>query len=206
LQTGRAIRFARVDEFAGSKEDGSARFEAYLAECMSSLTRGQLRLARETCETFLREAEAEGRATEAASARSVLGQALLNQGELKAARSVLERALADHGLRRDGETGSRFWDAEVSATAFLAAVEWHLGEAERARQLVNQAIRRAEELGILPIIGMALNWGAVLESQRHDVLATRNAADAVLALAEEHGIKSIADFNLWNGPPLLPAS
>jgi predicted ATPase len=152
-------------------------------------------LARETCETFLREAEAEGRATEAASARSMLGLIMLNQGELNAARSVLERALADHGPRRDGEAGSRFWDAEVSATAVLAAVEWHLGEAEGARELINRAVRRAEELGILPIIGVALNWRAVLESQRHDALATRNAADAVLALAEEHGIKSIADFN-----------
>src|SRR5262249_51380996 len=50
-------------------------------------------------------------------------------------------------------------------------------------------------LGILPITVLALNWRVVLESQRHDVLATRNAADAVLALAEEHGIKSTADFN-----------
>jgi predicted ATPase len=187
--------FARVDEFAGSNANASARFEVYLAESMSSLTRGQLRLAGETCETFLREAEAEGRATKAASARSRLGLVLLNQGELKAARSVLERALADYDPRRDGETGSRFFDVEVNATAVLAATEWHLGEADRARELINRAVRRAEELGVLPIIVFALNWRAVLESQRHDVLATRDAADAVLALAEEHGIKSIADFN-----------
>jgi ATP/maltotriose-dependent transcriptional regulator MalT len=187
--------FTRVDEFAGPKENAAARFAAYFAECISSLARSQLRLARETSETFLRDAEAEGRATEAASARSVLGQVLLNQGELKAARSVLERALADCGPRRDGETGSRFWDAEVSATSFLAAVEWHLGEADRARALINRAVRRAEELGSIPITVMALNWRAVLESQRHDVLATRNAADAVLALAEEHGVKGVSEFD-----------
>jgi tetratricopeptide (TPR) repeat protein len=187
--------FALVDEFAGQVKNAAGRFAAYFAQCQSSLARGQSRSARETAETFLREAEAEGRANEAASARSMLGLVLLNQGELKAARSVLERALAGYDPRRDGETGSRFWDAEVSAMAELAAVEWHLGEAERARELINRAVRRAEELSILPIILIALNWRAVLESQRHDVLATRNAADAVLALTEEHGVKSVSDFN-----------
>jgi predicted ATPase len=187
--------FARVDEFAGPKENPAARFAAYFAECISNLSRGQLRLARETCESFLREAEAEGRAAEATSVRSVLGQVLLNQGELKAARSVLERALADYDPRRDGEPGSRFRDAEVSATAVLAATEWHLGEADRARELINRAVRRAEELSILPITAMALIWRAVLESQRHDASATRDAADAVLALTEEHGVKGVAEFN-----------
>jgi class 3 adenylate cyclase/tetratricopeptide (TPR) repeat protein len=186
---------ARVGEFAGSAKNAAPRFAAFFAESMGSLSRGQLRLARETCETFLRDVEAEGRTTDAASARAVLGLVLLNQGELKAARSVLERALADCDPRPDGETGFRFWDAEVTATAELAATEWHLGEADRARELINRAVPRAEELSLPPITALALNWRAVLESQRHDVLATRNAADAMLALTEEHGLKEFADYN-----------
>jgi tetratricopeptide (TPR) repeat protein len=187
--------FARIGEFAGPKEKAAARFAAYYAQCQSSFTRGQSRLARETTQTFLREAEAEGRAAEVAFARTMLGLILLNQGELEAARSVLERALADYDPRRDGATGSRFWDAEVGASAVLAAVEWHLGEAERARELINRAVRRAEELGTLQNIIMALNWRAVLESQRHGVLATRDAADTVLTMAEEHGMAEFAEHN-----------
>jgi predicted ATPase len=192
-ETGSA--FGRVREFAGPAENVAARFAAYYARCQSSFLRGQSSSAREIAETFLREAEAEGRAIEAGFARSMEGLILLNQGELKSARSVLERALSDYGPQRDGETAFRFWDAEVSAAAYLALVEWHLGEVEHARELINRAVRRAEELDILPIIVHALNWRAVLECQRHDVSATRIAADAVLALAEEHGLKGVADFN-----------
>ena len=103
------------------------------------MVRGEYSQTRAIAETFLREAEAEGRATEAAAARRMLGLTLLNQGELKAARSVLERALDDTVSQRDGETQFLFdWDTdgEASAAAYLALTEWHLGEPERARQLI----------------------------------------------------------------------
>jgi predicted ATPase len=187
--------FVRLREFAGSAESAEARFLAYDAQCVRNFMRGELRLARETAETFLREAEANGLAKEAGAARRALGLALLFQGELKAARSVLERALNDYVPERDGETQFRFnRDPEVGAAANLALAEWHLGGVERAHQLMNRAVRRAEELGNAAAVAYALNWKVVLESHRHDVSATRDAADAVLALTEERGIKTYADL------------
>ena len=56
--------FARVTDFAASGEDAPMRFAAYDAECQSSFMRGEYTKAQEIAETFLREAEAEGRATE----------------------------------------------------------------------------------------------------------------------------------------------
>jgi predicted ATPase len=187
--------FARISEFAGPAESVAARFLAYDVQCLRTFMRGDLRSARETAETFLREAEADGRATEAGAARRMLGLGLLFQGELKAARSVLERALNDYVPERDGETQFQFGrDTEVSAAANLALAEWHLGDVERARQLINRAVRRAEELGNVAAIAHALSWKAVLESHRHDVSATRDVADALLALTEEHSIKTYAEF------------
>jgi predicted ATPase len=157
--------------------------------------RGELRSARETAETFLREAEADRRATEAGVARRMLGLILLKQGDVKAARSVLERALNDYVPERDGEAQFQFGrDTEVSAAANLALAEWHLGDVERVRQLINRAVRRAEEFGNVAAVAHALNWKAVLESHRQDVSATRDAADALLALTEERGIRTYADF------------
>ena len=128
--------FARVDEFAGPAENAAARFAAADAQSLSSFVRGELRHARETAETFLREAEAEGRGMEAGAARRMLGLVCLFQGDLKAARSVLERALADYLPERDGKTQFLFGrDTEVAAAAYLALAEWHLGEVERARHL-----------------------------------------------------------------------
>jgi predicted ATPase len=191
------VAFARASEFAGSAGDGPARLVAYYAQCLRGLVRGEYAQARGIAEAFLREAEAYGRATEAAAARRMLGLILLNQGELKSARSVLERALGDIVSQPDGETQFLFdWDTdgEASAAAYLALAEWHLGELERARQLIQRAIGRADKLGHVATVANVLFFKTVLESRRDDVLATQQAAEALLRLAKEHGIKSFADM------------
>ena len=175
--------FSRAAEFAGPAEEASTRLVAYYAECLRGIVRGEYGQARGIAETFLQEAEAQGRATEAAAARRMLGLTLLNQGELKAARSVLERALEETVSRRDGETQFLFdWDTdgEASAAAYLALTEWHLGELERARQLIQQATRRADQLGHAATVANVLFFRTVLESRRDDALATQRAAEDLL--------------------------
>jgi class 3 adenylate cyclase/predicted ATPase len=184
--------FARVREFAGPAENPVARFAAYDAQSLRSHMRGEHAQAREAAEFFLREAEAEGRATEAGAARRALGLVCLMQGDLKAARSVLERALADYLPERDAETQFIFGrDTEVAAAAYLAVAEWHLGEVERARHLIERSSRRADELGHGSVIAKAFK--TLLESRRNDASATRLAADAALRLTKEYGIKTYAD-------------
>jgi class 3 adenylate cyclase/predicted ATPase len=193
-ETGAA--FARANQFAQLNQDARAHSVAYYAQCLRSIMRGEYGQAREIAEIFLREAEAGGHDTEAGAARRMLGLALLNQGELIAARSALERALHDAAPQRDGETQFLFdWDTdgEASAAAYLALAEWHLGEVERARQLIQRAIRRAEKLGHVATIANVLFFKTLLESRRNDASATRLAADALLGLAEEHGIKTFTD-------------
>jgi class 3 adenylate cyclase/predicted ATPase len=186
--------YARASELARPAERGAARFVTYYAQCLTGFMRGQNRQARETAEVFLREAEAEGRATEAGVACRVLGFVLLKFGDLQAARSVLERALGDYVRERDEETMFRFGnDTQVSATNFLALTEWHLGELERARELTDKSTRRAAELGHVPAVASALYFTTVLESRRGDVLATRSGAETLLALTEEHNMKTYAD-------------
>jgi tetratricopeptide (TPR) repeat protein len=171
-----------------------------------------IRPSAENAEAFLREAEAKGRATEAGVARRVLGFVLLSQGDLKAARSVLERALGDYIAERDREALFRFGnDTQVSATNFLALTEWHLGEVERAGQLTDRAIRRAGEVDHVAAVASALFFKTVLASRRDDVLATRVAVEALLALTEEHNMKTYADVgqvyaNWVRGRQLDPAA
>jgi tetratricopeptide (TPR) repeat protein len=134
--------FARVGEFSGQKENAAARFVAYYAQYLGSFIRGEFPLAREIAETFLREAEADRRATEAGTARRHLGLVLFYQGELKAARSFFERALADFVPKRDGDARVDI-DGQASAAASLASLGMAFGRIGRARQLIQQAIRRA---------------------------------------------------------------
>jgi class 3 adenylate cyclase/predicted ATPase len=187
--------FDRASEFAGLAEDASARFVAYDAQCLANVIRGELCLAREIAETFLREAEARGRATETSAARRMLGLVLLFQGGLKAARSMLEQALVEHVPERHGETRFRFGrDTEVSAAAYLALAEWYIGEVERARRLIDRALRRAEELGHVATVVQARFWSTMLETCRNDVAAARLAAHELLEITKEHGIKTYADL------------
>ena len=149
--------YARASKFAGPADEAAPRFVAYYGECLRSFMRGEHRQAHAEAEAFLREAEAEGRPTEAGVARRVLGFVSLQLGDLQEARKVLERALGDYVHERDRDTLFRFGnDTQVSATNFLALTEWHLGEFERARRLIDELTRRANELGHAASVASAL--------------------------------------------------
>jgi hypothetical protein len=183
---------ARVGEFAGLAENPTARFATYDGQCVISFMRGAFSLARQTAETYLREAEAGGRAMEARAARRLLGLVSLFKGELKSARSILEQA-SEYIPERDilFPLGS---DSQLSAMAYLSLALWHLGEVERARELIQQSIRRADELGHVPtMMAVALFWKTVLETRREDASAAGLTAEALLKLSEQYGIKTYAD-------------
>ena len=143
--------FARAVELTGGAENAAERFTAYWAQWVRSFVRGDLRLARTTAETFLREAEEGGYATEAGVARRGLGVTCLYQGDLAEARTILQRTLADYAPDRDAQTRLRFGlDMGVVTTAHLALAMWHLGDVERARQLAAEAVHIAAELDHAP--------------------------------------------------------
>ena len=58
-----------------------------------------------------------------------------------------------------------------------------------------RSIRRANELGHAAAIANALMWRTILESRRNDAPATRLAAEAVLEVSENYGIKNYADLS-----------
>jgi hypothetical protein len=100
--------FARVREISSGTDDSAERFPAYYAQFVRSDMRAEWSQAQGTAEAFLREAEDGGCATEACAARRCLGTACLFQGDLRGARALLERALADYAPDRDALTRFRF--------------------------------------------------------------------------------------------------
>jgi predicted ATPase len=147
----------------------------------------ELRSAREIAETFLSEAEAEGRATEAGVARRVLGLTCVMQGELALARDHLERAVRDYAPDRDRESRFRFgWDTGILAAVLLAWPVWFQGEVERARQLSEQAIRDAIDSGHPATLVHARWMELVLDCFRHDAAATLRSGETLVQLGREH--------------------
>ena len=182
--------FARARELAGGTENPAEQFPAYFAQWVRSLARGEHRRAQRAAETFLREAEEGGYATEAGFARRCLGASCCYQGKLLEAQTHLERALADYQPDRDAQSRFRFGhDTRILATANLVTTTWHLGQVERARQLAEQAVQSATELGHVPTGAFAHVFKTGLEILRNDPGAALRSAETLLALVREHGME-----------------
>jgi tetratricopeptide (TPR) repeat protein len=181
--------FARARELSGGTDAAAERFPAYYAQFVRSYMRAEWPQARGTAEDFLRDAQEGAYATEACAARRCLGTACLFQGDLREARALLERALADYAPDRDALTRIRFaLDTGVVAAAYLAVAMWHLGEAGRARQLAEQAIQRAAELGHAPTNASMYSILALLDAERDEPVAALRSAEMAQALGREHGM------------------
>ena len=108
-------------------------------------------MARQTAETFRRDADRTSQMTEMGVARRVLGTTCFAQGDFADALANLEEALRIYDLERDREAKFRFGnDIGAVATAYLAHAKWQFGELARARELIEQAVARAVEFCSCP--------------------------------------------------------
>src|SRR5579871_411264 len=183
--------YARASKLAGPAEEAAPRFVAHYGECLRSFMRGEHRQARAEAEAFVREAEAERRPMEAGVARRVLGFVSLLIGDLQEAQKALERALGEYVQERDRDALFRFGnDTRVSASNFLALTEWHLGEFDRARRLIEESARCSNKLGHPASVASALFFKTVIESRRGDGRAAQVAVESLRALTHEHNLKT----------------
>ena len=188
---------ARIGEWGANVTE---KYPIYYAQFARSYMRGELRQARSLAETFLREAELGGRATEAAVARRILGSTCLKilgstcllQGDLVEARALLERTLADYTASLDAEARIHFGhDVRPIAAANLASATWLLGEVENARRFAELAVRNAAELGHAPTSTNAHTYLAMFEARREDFAAALRLAEEILFDARKH------EMDLW---------
>ena len=187
--------FARAAELAAKSDDFSERFAAAHGQWTMARVRGELLSARELTSAFLREAEEAGRVTEVGVARRGLALISYLQGDFVEARTHCERALAISDPEHEEEARERYGEyTGTVATACLALTTWHLGEIERARELIEIANRRATELGHPPSMAGQLFQRCELEILRGDAAAALSAAEALEALSRQHGL---ALFRLW---------
>jgi predicted ATPase len=181
--------FARAREIAASINDPDERFATYYGQWIGSLVRGELMLARETAETFRREAENQARTTESAVALHWVGMTCLWQGELTEAETNLEEARRRYDPERDREAKFRFGiDTGAGATHYLAQVKALLGQHGRARELIEEAVARANESGHVPTRAAAHHFKALFETLRDDAEAAQREAEILLQLSQQYGL------------------
>jgi predicted ATPase len=181
--------FARARNLAAGVDNASERFDAYFGLFAASLMRGELSLARETAESLLRDAEDEGRMTEAAAAHRCVGIPRLWQGDLISARTSFAEALRIYDSERDRDARFRFgMDTAAVAAGYLALASWVLGDIERAQALSEEALARADETGHAPTRAQVYFFISRYQVLRGDPQAALRAATIVVDLSREHGM------------------
>jgi tetratricopeptide (TPR) repeat protein len=180
------MAFTRAQELAAKVDNTDERFTTYYGLWVGSFSRGELGSAREAAETFRREAENEGRMTEAAVGRRILGVTCAWQGDFAEAQANLEEALRIYDPKRDREAKFRFGlDPGASATAHLAHASWQLGEDGRPRELIEESVARAVDSAHAPSQANTFLYKALLEILRGDATASRHAAETVVELSRQ---------------------
>src|SRR6516225_2343868 len=146
--------FIRARELAAATDNPTERFTIYYGLWYGNLVRGELRLAREVAEIFLREAERGAWTTEYGFGRRLLGNTCLWQGDFIEAQANLVEALSIYDPERDREARFGFGaDTGAAARAYLAITKWQLGEVGPARAFIEEAVAHAIETGYVPTLG-----------------------------------------------------
>jgi class 3 adenylate cyclase/predicted ATPase len=119
-----------------------------------------------------------------------MGQSLFWLGELSAARSHLEQAiaLADPQWHPPALYGAQAM--RVSARYFAAVTLWLLGYPEQAMERSHEALILAEELATPPNLAVTLMWAAWLHHCRREEPLAQERAEACMTLATEHGLEA----------------
>jgi class 3 adenylate cyclase/predicted ATPase len=185
--------FVRARELAAAVDNATERFTIYYGLWVGNLLRGELRLAREIAETFLREAERGARTTECGAGRRLVGTTCLWQGDFVEAQANLVEALSIYDPERDREATFRFGqDTGAVARAHLANTKWQLGVVEPARALIEEAVAHAIETGHVPTLVNAYCFKAHFEIVRGDAGAARRDAEIVVELSQENALTLFA--------------
>jgi tetratricopeptide (TPR) repeat protein len=181
--------FERTSALAARAELPAEQFSAIYIQFVWTWTRGQFRAARDIAERSLQEAEAEGRIVEARAVHIALGLACMQLGDLREARTQLELGLS--GFEgRDSELREKFGlDAGASARAFLALTLWLSGDLSRARELIEEAMRLAGELGHPPTRATVLMYKITIDTARNDFGSVVVDAENFLKISQQHSME-----------------
>jgi tetratricopeptide (TPR) repeat protein len=180
----------RAHEFAAPTPGHPDYWSLTYGRFAVSLLRGEFRAALEIAETYLRQAQVEGRPDHAMNARRLLGTVKLELGAFFESRQEFEKLLEDWDEDRDkglrAVTGA---DVLCVGWAYMAQLMMILGEVDDAVRMSEGAIRRAESLGDFGSLAFALGLGLFVLAMCGRSEATLRRAEAFEATASEKGAR-----------------
>jgi len=160
--------------------------------------RAGLQRARGVAEQLLRSARPSGDAWGLFMGHNAVGATLYWQGELSEAREHLQQACDLDGPLRQRLDILPYdaVDVLVGNRAYRALALFQLGYADQAVRASRESVALAQEIGRPSALTRALIWASVLYQILGDVEATRERAEAAIALATEHGFYQYVMFGM----------
>lgn len=121
-------------------------------------------------------------------AETAIGLALVWRGEFAPAAEHLERSrIASEAVTQWPPAFRMVHDPGVAGRAYAAWAQWMLGFPDRAKREAAAAVASANELKHPFSVAFALVFAAFVHQARREIDATRQRADAAIALCTEHG-------------------
>ncbi len=160
-----------------------------LGLCFFYGSRGEMGVSLESAAQLLSIAERTDDALISLAGRRAMATMLFFVGEFAQARSHLEKGVALYEPER--HRGGAFvygQDLGVTCRDFASLVLWHLGYPDQALNRMGEARALARDIGHVFSLGHSLDFAAWLHYHLRDGRATREAAEADIAHATEHGI------------------
>jgi predicted ATPase/class 3 adenylate cyclase len=184
-ETARA--YARARELGQQVGEPPQLFAALTGYLEFYRQQAKYQTAHELAEQLLRLAQHQRDPALLETGHQKMGLSLLWLGELSAARSHLEQAIALDDPQQQPAAVSSAWGSGVFARQLAPIDLWLLGYPEQARERSYEALTRARELARPTIIAYALCSAAWLHQYRREGPLAQEQAEACMTLATEHG-------------------
>ena len=181
-ETGRA--FARAEELAEKLGETNQLVAVLMGLKSAAHGSGQFGLARELGERMLVAAESSGDRGALCVAHTRLGEGLIWRAQYAEARRHLDLG----GSYYDEANRSELGLMGIDASALAAIVALLLGFPDRARQLMNEGLRRAERRGDSFWMGIVHMWGGMFCGILRDGPGALEHAQALRSLASKQPV------------------
>jgi predicted ATPase len=151
--------------------------------------RARLDQARSRAESLLSLGRSRGDSLAVLDGRYAIGVTLAFQGEVSAALEHLERGIAADVA--DPDRPASFMpgmELGITTPSYSVMPLWLLGRADTALARAEETAERARRLGHPLTLAFALNYVAWIRLHRGEAARTRERAEELVALSEEHGL------------------
>ena len=185
---GAGFAYARARDLWEQLGEAAPPFEVLWGLWLFRKARSELGPARKLAQQLFDTARRDGDAARILQAHQALAVTHLCLGEPAATRDHMQQAMPLYDQdRHRSHTPVYGQDPGVACQAFGAVALWLLGHPDQAANRARRAVGLAGQLGQPTSLALALYFTGMLRQYRREPVAARGCAEAVVALADEHG-------------------